>query len=302
MIDDSTKRDIDIISIEVLKQSKSFDVFPTPVDKIIEYSELCLDKGIDLRYVDPGFIEKLKDKSSHGLKVLQSGLSKIKGLFFSLDRTIYIDMSQTQGRQNFVKLHETGHAILPWQDDIMLALDNNDTLNTSFKDQFEAEANYFASVTLFQQDRFLSEMSKLNLSIDSAMALANKFGASIHSSLRNYVLKSTNRCALLVLNPINDSKGNEAYCCKRDLFHSESFISDIGELKFPDEFGYKWDFAKHFKFGKKFKKGEISLKTINEEYIDCSYHYFFNTYNIFVFIFPKGEVNQSRTKVVLQNL
>ncbi|TVZ26097.1 uncharacterized protein DUF955 [Gillisia sp. Hel_I_86] len=302
MIDDTTKKDIEKISYEVLKQSKSFDVFPTPINNILGHTELTIDNGIDLRNVDYSFIEKLKDKSADRFKILQSGLSKIKGLFFRPEKVIYVDLSQTTGRQNFVKLHEVGHGLLPWQNEIMLALDDNETLKASFEDQFEAEANYFASITLFQQDRFMTEMHKLNLSIDSAMALAKKFGSSVHSSLRNYVLKSKNRCALLVLNPIKKNAGNGSICSKRNLFHSQSFVRDIGELKLPEEYGYKWDFARHFKFGQKYKKGEISLETINDEYLDCSYQYFFNSFNIFVFIFPKGEVNKSKTQVILQNI
>ena len=38
------KTDIDRISMEVLRGSKSLDIFPTPVDRIVEYSELLVKK------------------------------------------------------------------------------------------------------------------------------------------------------------------------------------------------------------------------------------------------------------------
>lgn len=301
MIDELTKKDIQKISREVLKQSKSFDVFPTPVEKILNYSELAVNQELDLVNIDRGFLEKLKDKTGQGLRTLQSGLSKIKGIIFRPEKIIYVDVNQSFGRQNFVKLHEIGHALLPWQNQVALAMDNDSTLSNVFEDQFEAEANYFASITLFQQDRFMEEMNKLDLSMESAMALAKKFGSSVHSALRNYVVNSKNRCALLVLNKIPDAKGNGSICSKRDLFHSNSFINNIGRLDLPNEYGFKWDFIKQFKFKKRFFKSEISLKTEHEEYAKFNYHYFYNTYNIFIFIFPKGEVKKSSTKVILQN-
>jgi len=302
MLTDSSRNDIDKISQEILKQSKSFDVFPTPVDQILRHTELIVDKGVDLSKVEKGFFERIKEESIETFKVLQSGLSKVKGFFDRSEKTIYVDLNQTEGRKNFVKLHEAGHGVLPWQNEVLLASDNNETLLETFEDEFEAEANYFASVTLFQHDRFIAEADKLSLSIKSPMALAKKFGSSVHSALRNYVLKSKKRCALLVLTPIKDAKWNEAACTKRNVFHSPSFLTEIGELDFPDEFGFTWDFIQDFKFNKRYNdRGEITLTTKEGDQIKASYHFFNNTYNQFVFLFPKGEVIKSKTKIILSS-
>lgn len=103
-------------------------------------------------------------------------------------KTIYLDLSQGFNRKNFGKLHETAHSILPWQKKVNDILgDDEHALSPETNEEFEAEANYFASITLFQHDRFLSELSKLNLSIDASIQLAKHFGASIHASLRRYV-------------------------------------------------------------------------------------------------------------------
>lgn len=303
MLDEHSKSDIDKISHDILKQSKALDVFPTPVDVIREYTELKLDTHFDLSKVDKTFFERVLDGSKEGLKILQSGLSKVKGFFDRTEHTIYVDVNQNGGRKNFVQLHEIGHSVLPWQSEVMLASDNDDTLLETFEDQFEAEANYFASVTLFQNDRFVSELSKLPLDISSAMSLAKTFGSSVHSALRNYVLKSRNKCALLVLTPIEFAIGNGAICEKRDLFYSASFMQEFGELDLPDEFGFKWNFIQDYKFKKKVNKyGKIELVTKYGELIDSNYHFFNNTYNVFVFIFPKGEKNKSKTKIILTNV
>lgn len=300
MIEEFTKNDINKISYELLKGSKSLGVYPTPVEKILQYSDFVLENNIDLLNIEHGFLENLKDKS---LNTLQSGLSKIKGIFDRTEKTIYIDagLEKNLGKKNFVQLHEIGHGVLNWQNDVMLYLDNDETLSLETEEQFEEEANYFASSTLFQQDRFNFEADKLKLGLSSVMALKQKFGASVHSTFRNYVLKSKNRCALLVLSPIHNSKGNKALCKKRNLFHSKSFLENFGELKLPKEFGFKWEFIKDFKFTRFKENGKMTFTSEEGELIDCSYHFFNNTYNSFVFIFPKGEKNKARTKVILQN-
>ena len=173
-------------------------------------------------------------------------------------------------------------------------------MSHEIEEQFEQEANYFASITLFQHDRFIQEAEKLNLGLSSVMALSKKFGASVHATLRNYVLNSKNRCALLVLNhPVNEN-GYINILTKRDLFYSSLFLKEFGELNLPEEFGFKWNFVKDFKFNKKFNdKGTINLVTLNGEELNSNYHFFNSTYNSFVFIFPKGEKNKAKTKVIL---
>ena len=190
------------------------------------------------------------------------------------------------GKKNFVKLHEIGHGVLSWQDEIILALDNDETLSEEYHEQFEAEANYFASVTLFQQDRFLEECEKLGLGLGAVMALSKKFGSSVHSAFRNYVLQSKNRCALLVLNHTINKNGFTNILTTRNLFYSKSFLQEFGEINFPDEFGFKWAFVQDYKFKRNFhEKGNIKIITKEGEELKASYHFFNNTYNSFVFFF-----------------
>ncbi|WDF65528.1 ImmA/IrrE family metallo-endopeptidase [Flavobacterium sp. KACC 22763] len=304
MIDDFTRKEIEKISHNILKESKSFDIFPTPVDKILSYSDFALDNKIDLQNIDDSFFDSFKEKLvDPSKKALMHALSKIKGFFYREEKTIYIDaeLDKNLGKKNFVKLHEIGHGVLSWQNEIILALDNDETLSEEYDEQFEAEANYFASLTLFQHDRFLEECEKLSLGLGAVMAISKKFGASVHSSFRNYVLQSKNRCALLVLNHPVNKNGFVNTLTTRDLFYSKKFLEEFGELQLPDEFGFKWSFVQDFKFKKKFhENGVISLNTKEGEDLKASYHFFNNTYNSFVFFFPKGEKNRARTKIILQ--
>lgn len=293
MFDLPSKKDIEQISIDILKQSKALDVFPTPVDKIVHFSDLVFEGSIDLSHVDESFLERASSN-------FMGFWNKVRGFLDRSEKKIYLDLSQLESRQNFVKLHEVGHQILPWQKEIMQYIDNDDTLSFLTKEEFEAEANYFSSLTLFQHDRFNNEMEKLELSLKAGMALAKKFGGSTHAALRRMVEQSKKRCALLVLEKITNAPMNKSLCGKRDLFQSKRFSEDFGELNIPDEFGYKWSFVKDYIFRKKFhENGELTLETVNGN-VDFRYHFFDNNYNGFVFLFPEGELQKSRTQIFLK--
>ena len=167
----TSKNDIEKISYEILKGSKCFDIFPTPVDRIVEYTELVVHSGIDLSKIQPSYLSRATD-------ALKRALNKVRGALDRKEKIIYLDSSIKASKKNFVKLHEVGHEVLPWQHSIYEALEEDDnTLNIETREEFEMEANLFASTTLFQCDRFYSEMDKLGLSINSSMQLAKQFGA-----------------------------------------------------------------------------------------------------------------------------
>lgn len=294
MIDDSTKKDIDQISLDVLKQSKALDIFPTPVDKIIQFADLIVNKEIDLVHVNDSFFTKLSGK-------FDSLVKQVRGALDRRDRVIYLDLSQSNNRQNFVKLHETGHDLLSWQAATLEFLDDDDTLDPYVSEQFEAEANYFASTTLFQNDRFDFEAAKLELGIKSVMYLSKRFGGSIHSTYRRYVENSRKSCCLLLLENVS-KKGDFPICEVRDYFQSPTFSRKFGSINWSATLGFKWPFVQDYYFGRKMKyNGEISLSTQNGE-LECSYQFFNSTYNGFVFIFPKGEKIKSRTTFILNDL
>ncbi len=287
-------KDIEKVSYDLLKGSKTFDVFPTPVDKIVSYSELVVKSDIDISKVHSGYFSKATD-------ILKRALSKVRGMLDRSEKTIYLDLEQRIERQNFVKLHEVGHGVLPWQKQIHTLLDDDDeSLSPDTNEEFEAEANFFASVTLFQHDRFYHELEKVGLGLDSAIHLSKHFGASVHATLRRYVEQSRNRCALIVLQDIT-SKGQVAKCTVRDLFSSPRFEKEFGEILVPNELGFTWNFVQDYYFRKRFKKdGKISLPTSNGN-VECDYHFFNNSFNAFVLLMPQGEKKSTRTKIIITN-
>lgn len=285
-------KDIEKISFDLLKVSKSLDVFPTPVDSLVQYSELIINNNIDIKSIHEDYFSRATD-------ALFKALSKVRGLFDRKKRTIYLDQSLYPAKKNFVKLHEVGHGVLPWQREVHDVIeDDDDSLSLYTIEEFEAEANYFASITLFQHDRFYNELSKLNLGIESAIYLSKLFGASIHATLRRYVECSSKRCALIVLES-KSMVGFDSKCFKRDFFTSKKFSKTFGNLNIPDEFDTTWGFTKHFLLRKRgIIKGSITLFTENG-FTDFNYNFFNNSYNAFVLLNPIGEKQSSKTTFVL---
>jgi Zn-dependent peptidase ImmA (M78 family) len=281
----STAHDIENIVLEYLQRSNSIGVFPTPVKKILEYSNLHFEKDIDLSRIDDVFFENYSYETK--IQFLNS-FGLVRGFLDRKDGKIYLDKSQNKNRQNFVLLHEIGHGVLPWQNLVYEFLDNDSSLDENTILEFEHEANYFASSILFQAHIFQEEAQKLMFGLKSALSLSKKFGASTHATLRKYVETSALRCGLLVLENIT-KKGIRPSCTKKDLFLSNPFTSTFGDLNIPDEFGYTWAFTKDYYFGKKYHEiGEINLETHNGN-VDFRYHFFNNTFNAFVLLFPYNE-------------
>ncbi|HEY3249601.1 MAG TPA: ImmA/IrrE family metallo-endopeptidase, partial [Ignavibacteria bacterium] len=277
--------DIENIAINILKDSRSYGIFPTPVDKILNYTELKINTQNDLSSIEPSFISK-------AFNAFVLAKRKVLGLLDYFNKEIYIDSTQNYNKKRFIKLHETGHKVIPWQQEIMeYYVDDKRTLDPDTKELFESEANYFASSTLFQLNIFDEESKKLPLSIESPIFLAKKFGASNHASIRRYVEHSQNSCALLVFEEINLDGKNKIRV--RNYFQSKSFTKQFGELIWPENMDNKYPFM-YYVYLKKKKPvdGEFSFLLKSEVSTKFQFQYYNNGFNTFVFIRPIGEFNK----------
>jgi Zn-dependent peptidase ImmA (M78 family) len=286
--------DIDKISLAILKGSHAWGSFPTPVDQIVDFTELAANKRVDISKVHENYLQRAP-------AALFRALGKVRGLFDRTKKTIYLDLSQLPTRGNFVKLHETGHGVLPWQQKTYEVLeDDDDSLSLHVIEEFEREANYFASVTLFQHEIFFAELKKLHLGVDAAVALSKRFGASLHATLRRYIEHSPKRCALLVLNNVSHINSIPGFP-KRNFFASSRFFRNFGDIEWPEVFGLEWSFAKDYYSNRKgILPGTVTVATGNGA--ECFHYQFFNNhYNGFVFLYPPGEKQSSRTNIIISS-
>ncbi len=286
-----SKQEIEDVAFDVLKQSGALGKFPTPVDQIVQYSELKINESDDITSIPKNYIGKTSE-------ALKKALRKLNGVLDRKEKTIYINPNQVKSRKHFVKLHEVGHHALPWQQQMYEIIEDDDaTLSQETDDDFEREANYFASSVLFQMDRFEEEMAKLPLEIGSPMQLAKQFGGSNHAALRRYVEYSNKRCALLVLQKPKDAIMR---CEAKSYFQSKSFTKEFGRMKWPEKLGLEWDFVQDYILRNKklHKTGTFKYNQDERGDLFFDYHFFDNSWNAFVLIMPTGEKQRSRTKII----
>lgn len=285
-----TKKDIDNIVFDLLKQSNAFDVMPTPVDKIVDYAGLYIDKNAGLHSIPSNYLSK-------GIWSLKKLLRSVYGALDRERKIIYLEPTLYKPKKNFIKLHEVAHEIIPWQKDTLNFIDDETTLDPETSIEFEYEANYLASAALFQLDRF-EEMAKgLPVDISSAMHLAKLFGGSIHASLRRYVESSKKRCALLVLDKLDS-----VTLTLKKYFTSKEFHKDFGFIEWPIKLGVEYVFVYDYLKGRKFNNSGIIFIMTEDGIKEFRYQFFNNNYTIFVFILPIGERNSSKTKIYVKGI
>ena len=276
--------DIEAVAKNLLIGSKALGKFPTPVDDIVRFSELAVSQNVDLSALHKGFF-------SEGYELLQSISRKLVGMVDIRKRIIYLDHQQKPNRQNFVKLHEVGHYVLPWQRDIFLYIDDKESIDSETNEIFEQEASYLASSILFQGSVFDDEAAILELSIKSPMFLAQRFGSSHHAAIRKYVLSSSKRCAVLIFNaPL---PGETFTAPLRNCFESTPFLNEFGPLVIQSIYGLEFPFIREMSRKRRLHtEGKAILLTEGAGEQTFSYHFYYNFYNTFVLIIPPGEYNR----------
>ena len=272
-LEESTKNDIREWSHDLLVKSSCINVFPTPADKLATFINLKISPE-DLSLLTPLYLDQ-------DVNVLKTLIGQIRGLLIRDQKLIFLDRSCNKERQRFTLLHEVGHN-LPWQvATASIRADDDYTLSPETKEQFEAEASFYASETLFQGNKFEAIIGNRPLTIQTAIQASSFFGASIHATLRRYVEFSPARCALLVIKDPSPTKAT-----LKDLFHSPSFLSDIGSIHISNSLDHlQYPFVDLYVRHEKSGYGRFRAP-INESIIELNYEYFNNYYNGFILIYP----------------
>jgi len=264
-----------------LEKADAFGRFPTPVTDVIGSANLIV--APEDAFGD-SLLSRLRNKAG---KTLKRALSKVLGLLDVKGRLVFIDHTIYAVKQTFIKLHETGHAVMPWQRDIYAVVEECEkTLNPEIADLFDREANVFASEVLFQLDSFSNEAADHTFGLLTPVRLSKKYGASIYSSIRRYVSTSGTACTVLVLNPpeVKNSKGFHASL--RRVVNSPEFKRLFGYLSWPDYFTPDDNIGAMIPVGRRRMSGPRSLylTDLNGQKHDCLAEAFTQTHQVFILI------------------
>lgn len=211
----------------ILDRAAAWARFPTPVDDIVKSAKLRVapTSAFDARAI----LEYIQSKADGAAHAIKSALSKVFGLYDSEEALIHIDDSVHEAKQNFLKLHETGHHEIPTHRKLFrLFQDCDKTLAPEIADRFEREANSFARFVLFQGNTYQQEAADCPLEIKTPLRLAKRFGASAYASIREFARTHHKACIVYALEPIELVPGNPPRAQVRRIEPSPSFRRRFG--------------------------------------------------------------------------
>ena len=265
----------------LLRKADAVGAFPTPVDEIAEAA------GIEVAAENILSEEFISSARRGAGEALRRAASKVIGLFDARGRRVFIDRDVLPVRQTFLKLHETGHAVLPWQRDIYAVIEDGEKeLDPDTAELFDREASVFAAEVLFQLDGFTNEAKDLPFGMSAPIDLSQRYGASIYASVRQYVSKHPRECAVIVLNAPEFEEGDGFRAAVRRVVSSPSFRKRFGELDLPRHFTPDDEFGAMVPVGtaRSSEPRGIVLLDRNGARCECVAESFTNTYQVFILI------------------
>lgn len=137
---------------------------------------------------DTNLLEEVSHKLKVGLYKVKEVVSKIdlKGLWLPDQNKILISDQVPEIKQRWISAHEIGHRIIPWHKDFIFG-DTAETLDPSYHEMLENEANFAASELLFLGSQFSIEASDYTPSLKAISELAKSYGNSQTMTLRRFV-------------------------------------------------------------------------------------------------------------------
>lgn len=288
--DDSSLDERELRAIEkraglLLDRASGWGVFPTPIDDLVAAAQLRV--APTSMFEASRILAYVRDKTEEAAHRIKSALSKVLGLYDAHEKVIHIDDTVLGSRQNFLKLHETGHHEIPsHRGAFRLFQDCEKTLAPEIADQFEREANNFARFVLFQGNAFARMAADCKFGIRAPIDLSKKFGASIYSSAREYVRTNTRSCLVYVLEPIELAAGGRARAVVRRIEASPLFKETFG---LPQEVEITRDHLLWpvLPIGRKMSRPQpIRIRDRNGTQHECLAEAFDTTYNVLILLYP----------------
>lgn len=267
-----------------LERADAKGCFPTPIAEIMRIAEV---QEVHEDVLNPSFIDKIRQEIGKAGSVLRRALGKVMGLFDARARLIFIDRSLHVVKQSFIRLHETAHAFLPWQKGLYAVVEDcENSLDPEVADLFDRQANVFAAEVMFQMDAFIEEAEQSEFGILNPVRLSKKYGASIYSSVRQYVSKNHRACVVLVLNPPALKEGVGFSTTLRRAIPSQTFLDKFGNLNWPDLFTPNDEIGAMVPVSGRRMSGkrEITLTDLNGDTHICIAEAFTQSWQVFVLI------------------
>jgi len=270
----------------LLRRASAYGRFPTPIPDLVKAAELEVET--EMAFDEQGIGELyrvLPNNQKLNVEVLKKAIGKVEGILHREDKTIFIDKTLHKSRQKFLTLHEVGHHDLPWQKSSFKILEDSEgELDESTRDQFEREANCFASDVWFQLDTFTSDARDSDFGIGPPIKLLTKrYGTSCYSTLRRYVNVYGRASALVVCDVDKSTTGSLTV---RRILESSEFLQQLGSLTLPSRLGPESFFYRNMPVNKFRMPTPWIFERQGHHPVACMVEAYNSTKQIFFLVYP----------------
>ena len=270
---------------QLLDRACVWERFPTPIGDILEAAKLQV---APVSIFDPSSIlAYIKSKTTDAAHRVKAAVSKLFGVYDAEGSVIHIDHTVKETKQNFLKLHETGHHEIPTHKKAFLFFqDCEKNLAPEIADLFEREANNFARFALFQGDGFSKLAADCAFEIKTPIKLAKKFGASVYASAREFARTNPKACLVYILEPIEYAPGAGASATVRRIEPSPAFRAQFG---CPNETVITLDHALGpiLPVGRKMTRARsLPIYDLAGTEHECLAEAFDTTFNVLILVYP----------------
>lgn len=214
-------------ALDLLHRADAWGRIPVPVGDLLAAAKLQV---APYSIFNPRAIAAYaKAQGEKAASLIKKAVGKIFGVLDTAEEIIHIDDTVTEGKQLFLKLHETGHHELPHQRKVFRFFEESEEeLDPDVADLFEREANNFARFVMFNGDLFRERAADHQLSFGSVKKLQRLFKVSLYAALREYTRSHRLTCFALCCELPTFCPTNRFSCDVRRIEVSPSFEAQFG--------------------------------------------------------------------------
>lgn len=279
LVGDLARRQIQAFSDSALRNAGVAGIIPTPLDVVAKAAGIT--EIVDISHLPPDIAARKPP-----------ALKRILGALLHREHIALVDLSQPEPRARLTEGHEIGHQIIPWHQ-AAFQLDDEERLLGMTHDQLEREAYLAGGHLIFQGEHFWRRALDYQVSIGTPVALAREYGASMHATIRYYVMHHPDPVAVLVAGRYLKSDGSVPVWGSVD---SPSFLARFGmladrmagQLMIAGGDGQPLgDIAKKAMSGGEVAAKDVVIADISGERCGFIAEAFYNRHNVFVMVTAK---------------
>lgn len=174
----------------LLRRADALGVVPTPLDQVLEVSQLVAAGDVTLEPAERRQLRKLFGS------LVDRAWDRLQGVIHFGAREVWVRPDLHVLRKRFVTAHEIGHDVLPWQREAIAYLDDAERLRPDVRVAYERQANQAAIELLAQGDTLRKEADDSRLTGQLLSELSAKFQISMQAISRRIVEETRHDAAL----------------------------------------------------------------------------------------------------------